>query len=169
MSFVVGRAGSVRFAEATYYRTKHLGPFFVFSGAFLGSRTALVVSVSSCSNIPLGLREYAPDGAVKDSLEIHLCQGRALDILVGLDIFRARQTSRVCNGRHPLLGQLLDRLPVITLVELGADEDDWDIGRVMRNLWEPLRHRSQIVSKCVLAWPRGLDKPWPGRCQKKAG
>lgn len=81
----------------------------------------------------------SPDGIIKDGLQAQLCQSRALGVLECVDILGARQPPRVRDGGHPLLGQLVDRLLVVPLIELGADEDDGDIGRMMGDFWVPLR------------------------------
>lgn len=60
--------------------------------------------------------EGLPDGAVKDGLKAQLCQGRALDVLVSIDLSGALAALLVCDGSHLLLGQLADFLGIITLI-----------------------------------------------------
>lgn len=80
----------------------------------------------------------APDGLVEDALEVALGQGRALEVLVGLDLLRAEQGLVVRHGLHALLAQGVHGRRVFPEVELGSDEDDGDVGRVMVDLGVPL-------------------------------
>lgn len=84
----------------------------------------------------------APNGLVKHALEVALGQGRALEVLVGLDLLRAEQGLVVRHGLHALLAQGVQGRRVFPKVELGSDEDDGDVGRVMVDLGVPLGERA---------------------------
>jgi hypothetical protein len=78
---------------------------------------------------------HSPDGAVEDSLEIHLRQGRAFHVFVGADLFGALQPLFI--GDRARAAGALRRIGV-PLVKLRADEDDRDAGRMVRNFRVPL-------------------------------
>lgn len=79
-----------------------------------------------------------PNSLVEDALEISLSQGGTLKVLVSPDLLGAEQRLLVRYGLHALLSQGLEGGGVLSKIELGADEDDWDIGRVVVNLGVPL-------------------------------
>lgn len=111
--------------------------------------------------------EHDPDGFVEDGLKVLLRQGgtfevaesetedvsnRVTKLLVSkgpmpqssLDDGRRRallhQPHSISISQRPLppLRQLLDRLRVFSEIELGTDEDDWDIRCVVVDLGNPL-------------------------------
>ncbi len=83
-------------------------------------------------------RKDAPDGLVKDALQVALCEGRALEVLLRLDLLGDHDGLLVLNGRHLLLAQRLLGALVISQIELGADEDDGHARRVVVDLGVPL-------------------------------
>ena len=87
---------------------------------------------------PRQARRCLPDSLVKDALEVPLRQGRALEVLVRLNLLGAHERLVVRDGLHPLLAQRLERVGVLPEVELGADEDDGDVGCVVVDLGVPL-------------------------------
>lgn len=68
------------------------------------------------------------DRLVKDSLETHLRQSRALEVPRGLDVVVHRQALRVLHGLLPPLAHLLDRHGVLSQIQLGRNEDDGRAG-----------------------------------------
>jgi len=82
--------------------------------------------------------EDSADGLVKDVLETLLCEGRALEVLDGVDFLCHLETHRVGDGLHALLLELVDGVAVLTQIELGAREDDGGVSSVVRNLGIPL-------------------------------
>lgn len=87
----------------------------------------------------------APDGLVKDTLEIALSEGRALHVFDRLDLLGYAQSLLVLNGRHLLLTKTFLCSFVVSEVELGADKDDWHTGRMVFDLGVPLR----TISGCI--------------------
>lgn len=53
----------------------------------------------------------------------------------------------VRNRLHPLGAKTLEGGGVFTKIELGSDEDDGHVGRVMVDLWVPL-HQALNVRNC---------------------
>jgi hypothetical protein len=78
------------------------------------------------------------DGLVEHGLETLLGQGRALKHLDGLDLLAHGDTLLVGDGCKALLGKTVDRLLVLSQIELGADQDDGGVGVVVLDLWVPL-------------------------------
>ena len=62
---------------------------------------------------------------------------------MGSDLLGAGQRLVVGNGFHPLLAEGLDGSGVFPQVELGADQDDGDVRRVMVDLGKPLAPEGQ--------------------------
>lgn len=88
-----------------------------------------------------GLRagiQHSADGLVEDALQVALGERRALQVLVRLDLPGAYQGLLVGHGLHSLLPQGLESRGVFSQIELGADEDNGDVGRVVVNLGVPL-------------------------------
>ena len=81
---------------------------------------------------------YIPDRLVKDALEVALGQGRALEVLVCLDILGAQERLIVRHGHHVLLTQGFQRGGVVTEIKLRADEDDRHVRCVVGDLGVPL-------------------------------
>lgn len=79
-----------------------------------------------------------PDCIVKDGLETHLCQGRAFGVLVSSNLLGKGQSHGVGNRRPPLLGHCLERIRVISGVQLGANQHNGNIGSVMSDFGPPL-------------------------------
>jgi hypothetical protein len=82
----------------------------------------------------------SPDSLIKDALQIPLGQGRALEVLVSLDLLGADQRLVVGDRLHPLLAQGLQRGGVFPQIELRADEDDGDVRCVVVDFGVPLAH-----------------------------
>jgi len=89
---------------------------------------------------------HIPDGLVKDTLEVALCEGRALHVLDCLDLLGDADSLLVLDGCHLLLSQALLGALVIAKIELGSDQDDGNTGCVVLNLGVPLF----VVSDTVL-------------------
>jgi hypothetical protein len=78
------------------------------------------------------------DSFIEYTLQISLCQGRALQVLDSLDVLSNLHSLLVLNWRHLALSELLANLWVIAQIELGAYKDDWNAGCVMLNFRVPL-------------------------------
>lgn len=89
--------------------------------------------LSSC-----GGEEDVPDGLVEYALEVSLRQRRALKILVGLDLLGTEQSLVVGHGIHALGPESVQSGGVFSEIELGAYEDDGDVGRMVVDLRVPL-------------------------------
>ena len=76
----------------------------------------------------------------------------------------------ICNGRQPLVFQLLDGLLVLSQVQLGAHQDDGHVGAVVADLRVPLGsnvleggrvhqrktdEENVLKGKCRLSFKRG--------------
>jgi hypothetical protein len=111
------------------------------SGAYYGSVGEKRRGMVSGSAILRKKGLYAKnslDRLVEYALEISLRQGGALEVLDGLDLFGDLDCLLILYGLHLALAQLLLDLWVVAQVELGADEDDGDAGRVVLDLGVPL-------------------------------
>jgi len=83
--------------------------------------------------------EDSTDGLIKDDLEALLGEGRALEVLVGVDLTGLLLTLLDGDGTTlVLLAQLLLSVVVVTEIELCADKDDGDLGTVVAHLGVPL-------------------------------
>jgi hypothetical protein len=91
---------------------------------------------------------HSPNGVVKHRLEIHLCQGRALDVFVGFDVDGPLCAHLESDGRHSVGSQPVGGVLIVPHVKLRADENDRDVGRMMVDFWVPLRTGLDPV--CVL-------------------
>jgi hypothetical protein len=60
------------------------------------------------------------------------------DIPDSINLLLALDTKRVGDRGHPLLPESLDRLGIVSEIELGADQDDGNARSVMRDLRIPL-------------------------------
>jgi hypothetical protein len=67
-----------------------------------------------------------------------LCQRRTLEVLMCANLLGHSQGLFVRDGLHLACSEGFDRVAVVSQVELGADEDDGDIGGVVFDLGEPL-------------------------------
>ena len=144
------------------YKMVHLLFFFVADCWGRGLRTAL----RAVSWGRWGGRDalYAPDGLVEDALQVALCERRALEVLLRLDLLGDHDGLLVLDGRHLLLTERLLGALVIAEIELCADEDNGYTGRVVVNLRVPLH----AVSHGIAAVRRG-DSPLPLRCRTTEG
>jgi hypothetical protein len=79
-----------------------------------------------------------PNSLVENALKVPLSQSGALKVLVCLDFLGASQRLFVRHGLHTLLAEGLERSGVFSKIELGSDQDDGDIGRMMVDLGVPL-------------------------------
>lgn len=79
-----------------------------------------------------------PDSLIKDTLEISLCESGALEILVSLDLLGTGKGLLVGNGLHSLLSEGFECSGILAKIELGADQNDGDVGSVMIDLGIPL-------------------------------
>lgn len=91
---------------------------------------------------------HIPDGLIKHALEVSLGQGRALQVLVGLDLLGAEKGLVVGDRFHALLAQGLEGCGIFPEVELRSNEDDGDVGCVVVDFRVPLQRTnvSAVVS-----------------------
>lgn len=61
------------------------------------------------------------------------------------DFLGSSQRLVVSDGLHPLCAEAVDGRGVLPQIELGADEDDGDVRRMMADLWVPLQLRISLV------------------------
>lgn len=80
----------------------------------------------------------APDGFVKDTLEVPLGEGRALHVFGGLDLFGNCNGLFVLYRGHLLLPESLFGSFIISQIQLGSNEDDGYARRMVLNLGVPL-------------------------------
>lgn len=85
-----------------------------------------------------GRKANAPNCFVKDTLKVALCERRALEVLLRLDLLCDHDGLLVLDRRHLLLPQRLLCGFIVPQIELCADEDDWYAGRVVVDFWVPL-------------------------------
>lgn len=81
---------------------------------------------------------FVPNRLIKDSLQVPLSQGRTLKILVCPDVLRGAKGFVIGDRLHPLLAQALNGVGILPQIELGADQDDRNIGSVVTDLGVPL-------------------------------
>ena len=94
-------------------------------------------ALSRLDSLGLGVH----DGAyrlIKHSLETLLREGRALKILGAINLLRHGMTLGVRDGLNVAAGQLLERLLVVTEIDLGANQQHRRVGTVVANLRVPL-------------------------------
>lgn len=150
------------------YRIEHLG-FLDLDSCGRGFRTALKNLLAMCvaKDANLGGDCWwtpgdSPDGLVEDALEVPLGQRRALEVLAGADLLGAGQGLLVRHRLHALGPQGVEGGGVFAEIELGADEDDGDVGRVVVDLGVPLgRCQRNCMQGCVGGALRGRGVPWP--------
>jgi hypothetical protein len=121
------------------YRIEHLDFFGVRWATGRGLSTAL--RGRSCQLA--GSQEdvfvaNSPDSLIEDTFQVSLRQCRAFKVLVGSNLLCARQCLIVRHGFHPLLTKGVEGGGILSQVELGADENDRNIGGVVVNLGVPL-------------------------------
>jgi hypothetical protein len=95
--------------------------------------------------------ENIPDSLVKYALQIPLRQGRALEVLVRLDVLCALQGLVVRHGLHALLPECLERGGVFPEIELRADENDGNVRRVVVDFGVPLSSARKVNRHWPLA------------------
>lgn len=152
----------------TLYKILHL--FFLPDlAAGRGLRTALTPGkLALCHSSRAVYRAgntgaYVPDGFVKHALQVTLRQCRALEVLMCADLLGHGQGLLVRDGLHLSGSQGLGGVAVVSQVELGAHEDDGDVGGVVFDLRIPLvaevsrmkRQRDKSCegqSSCVWVW-----------------
>lgn len=81
----------------------------------------------------------SPNSLVEHRLQVSLRQSRALEVLDGLDLLGTVERLLVCNGSHSLLGEAANRVGIFAEIELGADQDDGNVGGMVINFGIPLR------------------------------
>lgn len=109
----------------------------LLSRRLLGSRTkhrTVLYQQLSCFTILADI----PDRLVKDTLEVALCQRRALKVLLCLDLLCDHDRLLVLDWCHLLLPQRLLCPFVVPQIELCSDKDDWYTGCVVVYLGVPL-------------------------------
>lgn len=93
----------------------------------------------------LGSRvRYTPDCLVKNALQVSLCERRALEVLLCLDLLGDHDGLLVLDGGHLLLAQRLLGSLIVAQIELCADEDDGYARCVVVNLGIPLEPVSGV-------------------------
>mmetsp|Transcript_8069 Transcript_8069/g.16119 ORF Transcript_8069/g.16119 Transcript_8069/m.16119 type:complete len:214 (-) Transcript_8069:10-651(-) len=86
-----------------------------------------------------GLRDqHTSDGFVEHLLQTLLGQGRAFQVAVCAQLGTELLTVHGRNWGQALLLQAADRLRVVTQIQLGTYQDEWDTWRVVLDLWVPL-------------------------------
>jgi hypothetical protein len=111
--------------------------FFLFLVADCWGR-GLRTALGGVRTVMAGATGNVPNGFVKDALQVALGEGGALEVLLCLDLFCDHDGLLVLDRRHLLLPQrLLGRL-VVPQIELGADEDNGNAGRMVIYLRVPL-------------------------------
>lgn len=81
---------------------------------------------------------HIPNGLIKDALQVALCEGRALEVLLRLDLLGDHDCLLVLDGGHLLLAQRLLGALIVSQIKLGADKDDGYAWRVVVDLGVPL-------------------------------
>jgi hypothetical protein len=105
-----------------------------------GSAMHHVISISLRGH--WGKTQVVPDSLVKHALQVALSERGALEILMCADLLGDGQGLLVRDGLHLAGAQGFGRGAVISQVELGADQDDGDVGGVVFDLGVPLILRS---------------------------
>jgi hypothetical protein len=131
------------------YRIVHFEDFF-FWGWGLGLKTALYggrdglaifhchVSISTGRIAEPRGNKNAPDSFIKHTLQVPLSQGGTFQVLVCSNLLCDNQGLIVGDWLHTLLSQALEGSGILSEIELRADEDDGNRGRMVVNLGEPL-------------------------------
>lgn len=88
-----------------------------------------------------------PDRLVKDTLQVALGECGALEVLVCADFLGHDQGLLVRDRLHLAGSQSLGCCAVVSQIELGAHQDDGDIGGVVFNLGVPLVTISPVASE----------------------
>jgi hypothetical protein len=107
---------------------------------------------------------YIPNGLVEDALQVALCERRALEVLLRLDLLGDHDGLLVLDRRHLLLTERLLGALVIAEIELCADEDNGYAGCVVVNLRVPLYLVSYVIAAVLFG-----DSPSPLRYQTTEG
>lgn len=81
---------------------------------------------------------FVPDGLVEYTLQVALRQCRAFQVLMCADLAGCSQGLLVGNRFHLSRAEGFGGGGVIPQVELGSDQDDRDVGRVVLDFWVPL-------------------------------
>lgn len=80
----------------------------------------------------------SPNGFIKHTLQVALCQGRTFQILMCANLLGYRQGLFVGDGLHLACAQGFRGRAIVSQIELGSHEDDGDIGGVVFDFREPL-------------------------------
>ena len=88
--------------------------------------------------IIMNIYRHQPDSLVKDILQIPLCQRRTLHVFVRFDLLGDNHRLLVLYRCHLLLSQALLGRFVVSKIELCADQDDGDVGRMVLYFGVPL-------------------------------
>lgn len=62
------------------------------------------------------------------------------------DVLRGSESFIIGDGLHSLLAQALDGVWVLPQIELGADQDDRNVGSMVTDLRVPLQRLSAIIN-----------------------
>ena len=79
-----------------------------------------------------------PNSLIEHTLKVSLCQSGAFEILVSFNVFRTSQRLLVRHRLHTLRAERVYGGAIVTQIELGSDQDDWDIRSMMIDFREPL-------------------------------
>lgn len=91
--------------------------------------------------------QVLPNGLVKHALQVALSECGALEILMCADLLGDGQGLLVRDWLHFAGAQGFGRGAIISQVELGADEDDGDIGGVVFDFGVPLVFAVRLVNR----------------------
>lgn len=127
------------------YRMEHLA-FFLLEASGRGFKTALGWSVDASESGTSFQQDYSPNSLVKDALEVSLRESRALEVLVSLNFLGTDEGLLIGHGLHALLPQRVEGGGVVAKIELGADENNGDVGSVVVDFGVPL----ELVSGCIV-------------------
>lgn len=112
--------------------------FFFFGPGILDEDAATRVLGSTAGGLARVRHDDGLDSLVKDLLETLLGEGRALHVVVGVDLLGERTSLLGSDGGLVLLLETIDGVLVLTKIELGADEHELGVGAVVRHLSPPL-------------------------------
>lgn len=133
-----------------------------------GLRTALHITNQHVVEDERGWeRELVPDSLVKHALQVALSECGALEVLMCADLLGDGQGLLVRDGLHLAGAQGFGGGAVVSQVELGADQDDGDVGGMVLDLGVPLLR--SVSGKLDGQLGGGWDVPWLSRYRRMAG
>ncbi len=96
-------------------------------------------AIVSLHTRPYFLDLNLPDRLIEHTFKVPLCECRTFQVLVRPDLFRHLERLLIRHRLHPLLSERIHCRSVFSQVQLRADQNDRDIGRVVLYFREPLR------------------------------